>query len=157
MGLEKKLFLVLEHMLLGYTSASLPLSVENVCLTCRRWRLNSSIFCDKAFFLSVHLIVLNQISQLILDFLDLLLLKGVLPKKTFCTIYPCFSLLTEMQNFNSNLLQLKEAGLSVQSYFLSCFKFLYKKPKHFVLALLYYNPFYEVVNYVVVTWRERLT
>ena len=35
MGLEKKLFLVLEHMLLGYTSASLPLSVENVCLTCK--------------------------------------------------------------------------------------------------------------------------
>ena len=30
MGLEKKLFLVLEHMLLGYTSASMPLSVENV-------------------------------------------------------------------------------------------------------------------------------
>ena len=101
--------------------------------------------------------MLNQISQLILDFLDLLLLKGVLPKKTFCTIYPCFSLLTEMQNFNSNLLQFKEAGLSVQSYFLSCFKFLYKKPKHFVLALLYYNPFYEVVNYVVVIWRGRLT
>ena len=30
MGLEKKLLLVLEHMLLGYTSASLPLSMENV-------------------------------------------------------------------------------------------------------------------------------
>ena len=29
-GLEKKLLLVLEHMLFGYTSASLPLSVENV-------------------------------------------------------------------------------------------------------------------------------
>ena len=30
MGLEKKLLLVLEHTLLGYTSTSLPLSVENV-------------------------------------------------------------------------------------------------------------------------------
>ena len=30
MGLEKKLLLVLEHTLLGYTSANLPLSVENV-------------------------------------------------------------------------------------------------------------------------------
>ena len=30
MGLEKKLLLVLEDTLLGYTSASLPLSVENV-------------------------------------------------------------------------------------------------------------------------------
>ena len=30
MGLEKKLLLVLEHTLLGYTSARLPLSVENV-------------------------------------------------------------------------------------------------------------------------------
>ena len=30
MGLEKKLLLVLKHTLLGYTSASLPLSVENV-------------------------------------------------------------------------------------------------------------------------------
>lgn len=48
-GVREKIELVLEHTLLGYTSASLPLSVENVLSHLQR--VKTSLFLDITYML----------------------------------------------------------------------------------------------------------